>query len=123
MPCGDFGANAVFFRLGALAYNLFVLFKLLALSVEWRRYRVQTLAILAEAAGTLRGARAECAYRLPAAYAAAAHTGFIPGAEAALIGAGILASLAEDQRQGGQGLEDYFLPLRNIDFQLSECHH
>ena len=31
LPCGTFAANAVFFRIGVLAYNLFVLFKLLAL--------------------------------------------------------------------------------------------
>ena len=28
MPCGDFGANAMFFRLGTIAYPLFVLFTL-----------------------------------------------------------------------------------------------
>lgn len=43
LPCGDFGANAVFFRLGTLAYNLFVLFKLLALPREWGRHQIQTL--------------------------------------------------------------------------------
>jgi len=31
LPCGTFAANAVFFRIGVLAYNLFVLFKSLAL--------------------------------------------------------------------------------------------
>ncbi|MCA9422831.1 MAG: hypothetical protein KC592_17565 [Nitrospira sp.] len=31
LPCGTFAANAVFFRIGVLAYNLFVLFKMLAL--------------------------------------------------------------------------------------------
>jgi hypothetical protein len=31
LPCGTLAANAVFFFLGVLAYNLFVLFKLLAL--------------------------------------------------------------------------------------------
>ena len=30
IPCGDFGANAVFFRIGVLAYNLFMGFKRLA---------------------------------------------------------------------------------------------
>jgi len=39
LPCGDFGANAVFFRIGALAYNLFVLFKRLALSETWRKHQ------------------------------------------------------------------------------------
>ena len=43
MPCGDFGANAMFFRLGTIAYNLFVLFKVLALSEQWRNVQVQTL--------------------------------------------------------------------------------
>jgi hypothetical protein len=43
LPCGDFGANAMYFRIGALSYNLFVLFKLLALSPEWRHHQVQTV--------------------------------------------------------------------------------
>lgn len=43
MPCGDFAANAMYFRIGAVAYNLWVLFKLLALSPEWRRHQVQTM--------------------------------------------------------------------------------
>jgi len=43
LPCGDFGANAVFFRIGALAYNVFVLFKRLALSEMWRKHQVQTI--------------------------------------------------------------------------------
>jgi len=43
MPTGDFAANALFFRLGVLAYNLFVLFKLLALSAEWQTRQVQTV--------------------------------------------------------------------------------
>jgi len=43
MPCGDFAANAMFFRLGTIAYNLFVLFKLSALSGQWRNAQVQTL--------------------------------------------------------------------------------
>jgi hypothetical protein len=43
MPSGDFAGNAMFFRIGALCYNLFVLFKLLALSSEWRSYQVQTV--------------------------------------------------------------------------------
>jgi hypothetical protein len=32
LPCGDAGANAVFFRIGVLAYNRFIGFKRLALS-------------------------------------------------------------------------------------------
>ncbi len=43
LPCGDFGANAMFFRLGTLAYNLFVLFKVLALPSAWCRYQIQTV--------------------------------------------------------------------------------
>ena len=43
MPCGDFEANAMFFRLGTIAYNLFVLFKVTALSEHWRNVQVQTL--------------------------------------------------------------------------------
>jgi hypothetical protein len=43
LPCGTFAANAVFFRLGVLAYNLFVLFKLLALPRSWARCQVQTV--------------------------------------------------------------------------------
>jgi hypothetical protein len=43
MPCGQFEANAMFFRLGVLAYNLFVGFKRWALKKEWRRHQVQTV--------------------------------------------------------------------------------
>lgn len=43
MPCGDFAANAIFFRLGTIAYNLFVLFKMSALPGQWRTLQVQTL--------------------------------------------------------------------------------
>ena len=43
MPCGDFKANAVFFRIGALAYNLFVWFKSATLPATWRRFQVQTV--------------------------------------------------------------------------------
>ena len=43
MPCGEKEANAVFFRIGALAHNLFVLFKYQALPEEWRKHQVQTL--------------------------------------------------------------------------------
>jgi hypothetical protein len=43
MPCGTLEANAVFFRIGALAYNLFCLFKRLALPRSWRHHQVQTL--------------------------------------------------------------------------------
>lgn len=43
MPCGQLEANAVFFRLGVLAYNLCQGFKPWALQKEWRRHQVQTL--------------------------------------------------------------------------------
>jgi hypothetical protein len=43
MPCGQFTANAVFFRLGVLAYNLCQGFQLWVLQKEWRRHQVQTL--------------------------------------------------------------------------------
>lgn len=43
LPCGTFAANAVFFRIGVLAYNLFVLFKLLALPPAWSRCQVRTV--------------------------------------------------------------------------------
>ena len=43
MPCGQFTANAVFFRLGVLAYHLFQGFKRWALKKEWRQHQVQTI--------------------------------------------------------------------------------
>ena len=43
MPCGDFGANAVFFRIGILAYNVGRVFMLRALDESWHRHQVQTL--------------------------------------------------------------------------------
>ncbi len=43
MPCGQRTANAVFFRLGVLAYNLFQGFKQWVLKKEWRHHQVQTL--------------------------------------------------------------------------------
>ena len=43
LPCGTFAANAVFFRIGVVAYNLFVLFKLLALPSSWKRCQVRTV--------------------------------------------------------------------------------
>lgn len=35
LPCGDSGANAVFFRIGVLAYNLFIGFKRPACPAAW----------------------------------------------------------------------------------------
>lgn len=43
MPCGSFEANSMFFRIGVLAYNLFVLFKLLSLPSSMKRHQVQTI--------------------------------------------------------------------------------
>lgn len=43
MPCGEIEANAVFFRIGVLAYNLFVLFKMKVLPDGWARYQVRTV--------------------------------------------------------------------------------
>jgi len=43
MPCGQFEANAVFFRIGVLAYNVGRLFVLKTLGKSWHRHQVQTL--------------------------------------------------------------------------------
>jgi hypothetical protein len=43
MPCGQCEANAMFFRIGTLAYNLFRLFTLTVLSPSWHRHQVQTV--------------------------------------------------------------------------------
>ena len=43
MPCGQFEANAMFFRIGVLAYNLGRLFVLKTLDPSWHRHQVQTL--------------------------------------------------------------------------------
>ena len=43
MPCGQFGANSVFFRIGVLAYNIGRLFILTTMDVSWHRHQVQTL--------------------------------------------------------------------------------
>ena len=43
MPCGQFGANAVFFRIGVLAYNLGRLFVLKTPDTSRRHHQVQTL--------------------------------------------------------------------------------
>jgi len=43
MPCGQFEANAIFFRVGILAYNLFRLFILKTLAISWHRHQVQTV--------------------------------------------------------------------------------
>jgi hypothetical protein len=43
MPCGQFEANALFFRIGVIAYNLGKLFLLKTLDASWHRHQVQTL--------------------------------------------------------------------------------
>ena len=43
MPCGQCEANAIFFRIGTLAYNLFRLFILKTLATLWHQHRVQTV--------------------------------------------------------------------------------
>ncbi len=43
MPCGEFGANAVFFRLGVIAYNLMVALKHLGLPEDWQNKTIKTL--------------------------------------------------------------------------------
>ncbi len=42
MPCGETQANAVFFRTGVIAYNLFQAMKLLSLPVWWRTATIAT---------------------------------------------------------------------------------
>jgi len=43
MPCGQFEANALFFRIGVLAYNVGRLFVFNTLDGAWHRHQVQTL--------------------------------------------------------------------------------
>jgi hypothetical protein len=43
MPCGQFEANAVFFRIGVLAYNIGRLFNFLTMDESWHHHQVQTL--------------------------------------------------------------------------------
>lgn len=43
MPCGQFAANAAFFRIGVIAHNLFVLFKHSVLGEGWQRHKVATV--------------------------------------------------------------------------------
>lgn len=42
MPCGTIGANSVFFRLGVIAYNLFIGFKRLTCPEGWVRHTIGT---------------------------------------------------------------------------------
>ena len=43
MPCGETFANAVYFRLGVIAYNLFIAMKVLSLPGRWQRYTIATV--------------------------------------------------------------------------------
>jgi len=43
MPCGESYANAVYFRIGVLAYNLFIGFKRLSCLETWTRHTMSTL--------------------------------------------------------------------------------
>jgi hypothetical protein len=43
MPCGQFEANAIFFRIGVLSYNVGRLFVLKTLGIGWHKHQVQTL--------------------------------------------------------------------------------
>jgi hypothetical protein len=43
LPCGEASANAVFFRLGVLAYNLFIGFKRLAGPGSWAAHTITTV--------------------------------------------------------------------------------
>jgi hypothetical protein len=42
MPCGQSPANAVFFRIGVIAYNLFVGFKRLSCPESWAKHTIAT---------------------------------------------------------------------------------
>jgi hypothetical protein len=43
VPCGESYANAVYFRLGVIAYNLFVAMKTFGLPGRWQRYTIETI--------------------------------------------------------------------------------
>src|SRR4030042_95366 len=43
MPCGESYADAVFFRIGIIAYNLFIAMKMLALPPWYRNFTIQTV--------------------------------------------------------------------------------
>ena len=54
MPCGTFEANSMFFKVGVIAYNLFVLFKLLVLPSSMKKHQVQTIRwVLYQTAGKI----------------------------------------------------------------------
>lgn len=43
MPCGQTYANAVYFRIGVIAYNLFIGFKRLSCPLSWARHTIATI--------------------------------------------------------------------------------
>lgn len=43
MPCGQMMANAMFFRIGALAYNIYRIFLLKSVDIGWHKHQVQTV--------------------------------------------------------------------------------
>ena len=53
MPCGQTGANAVFFRIGAITYNAYRLFILKAMDKSWRSCQVQTVWRFYQTAGKI----------------------------------------------------------------------
>ncbi len=59
MPSGDFGANAVYFGIGVMTYNLFLAQKLLTMPEAWRTKTIKSIRwLLVEVAGKLvRGSR------------------------------------------------------------------
>jgi hypothetical protein len=42
MPCGQTDPNAVFFRIGVIAYNLFIGFKRLSCPESWMKHTIAT---------------------------------------------------------------------------------
>ncbi len=54
MPSGDFGANAVYFGIGILTYNLFIAQKLLTLPESWKIKTIKTIRwLMVEVGGKL----------------------------------------------------------------------
>jgi len=43
MPCGDFNANVVWFGIGILAYNLFIMSKLYLFPHGWKKKKIETI--------------------------------------------------------------------------------
>jgi hypothetical protein len=45
LPCGDFGANALFFSIGILTVNLFVAQRLFVMPEDWRTKSIRWLPV------------------------------------------------------------------------------